>query len=180
MAVSPIPDHCRLPHHTTPPPSAEASNINRFRHSPSLASPPSVKPPAIDPQPLFSEPSKMELFVVGTPVQVFCSGFGGTRWWTGTITKRVDSFDKKDCKLSIRFDDKRFRRPFVYKFSEYATAIDILELSPPSPGDVPCEKAAPLDSTSPEPIPGPVDLAGRQLRARKRVEYSNASTTRWA
>ena len=152
----------------TPPPSDEALARNHFQHS--TPPPPSASAEAPAPQPLYTTPSNMASFTVGVRVQVLCAGFGGTKFWTGTIVKRLDSFDKKDCKLSIKFDDKRYKRPFVYKFSEYSTAIAILEERLPALEELP---HTPL----PEPTVGPVDSVGRQLRARNKVDYTNSSVS---
>ena len=89
----------------------------------------------------------------------------------GTVVKRIDSFDKKDCKLSIKFDDKRYRHPFTYKFSQYASAIELL----PSSFE-PAQPTTPPENASSVPASGPTDAAGRQLRKRRNVDYTNLSS----
>ena len=144
-----------------PPLSEQAKSRRHFNHHARPASSAPLLNIPEDPPPVVSRPPpEMSQFLVGTRIQLLASGFGGTRLWNGTITKRVESFEGNDCKLSIRFDDQRYSRDFVYKFSKYRDSLQLLEDSenrPPTP-----------NSIDPTPI---IDSQGRSLRGRVSKNY---------
>ena len=113
----------------------------------------------------------MDPFSRGARVKVLCSGFDGLRWWPGTVTKQVFSFDRKDCKLSIKFDDNRDRRPFTYQFSKFSDVISLLE---PIDTDLPSSTPEPdlQPSTPAPPEETPASDSRRTLRPRKPVDYT--------
>ena len=163
----------------TPPVSDAALQRKHFLFSPQHLASSAANPPK-EPSPVFSTALPHSRFVEDVRVRVFSTGFGGDRWWVGTIVKKVVSFDGLDCKLSIRFDDNRLTRPYIYKYSVFGTSIELVAavLVPSgstvvpetveAPPELSVESLPELSAASiPPPIAGKIDKAGRQLRARK-------------
>ena len=165
--------------HSTPLPSEDAKIRPHFRTTAPAAPSPDFQAPI--------DLSRMSLFEVGSQVKVFTTGFGGARWWNGVITRRLDSFDKKDCKLTIKFNDQRYRKPFVYKYSLYGLSIELLDADnsasqphnsvsqPSSSAESPNIAEPPLSADPPALSSASpsvrIDAAGRRLRDRKSANY---------
>ena len=155
------------------PPSAEAQARNRFRHH-TIPVQRREFTSELPVPPIQSPPEEMSLFKIGQRVLLRADGFEGLNYWPGTITKRVDTFSGLDCKLTIRFDDARYRRTFSYKFSKHRESLQILDensevSSRPPPLDSASQRpgcSAPLAAE--EPVPTPLTTPNAQSSQRPR------------